>query len=457
MKLLPILTALCLAAAPALAQAPAARPAPGPQAAIGRPAEAPLRLGLNKAHEVRLPAPVRDVIVANPEIADIVVKTPQLAYLIGRKAGSTDAIFLDADGRQVMRLDLHVDLDLGPMRTALQTLLPGSNVEVQAVNNSIFLTGTAPSPVAAENARLLAAKFAGDDANVVNMMTVPGGEQVVIRVKVAEMQRQVAKNLGLRLLASRGDVAVGSGTGSSAFDPTGIFGTVALGLAGRVFEQLDLFIDALEEDGLVKTLAEPNLTAVSGEAANFLAGGEFPVPVGRDEDDGTITLEFKRFGVSLNFTPVVLSSGRISLRIQTEVSALSSEGAIQTAGLVVPALSVRRVETNVEMASGNSLVLAGLLRNDATNTVSGLPWLKDMPVLGTLFRSTAFQRNETELVIVASPYIVRPTAPGEIALPTDGFAPPNDIDLFLLGRLHDAYRRPGQPAKLEGPFGYIMQ
>ncbi len=217
-------------------------------------------------------------------------------------------------------------------------------------------------------------------------------------------------------------------------------------------------IDALERDGLVKSLAEPNLTAVSGENAKILVGGEFPVPVA--QDDGQISIEFKEFGIALLFTPVVLDSGLISIRLETEVSTLSDQGALEFDAIIVQALTVRRAETTVELPSGGTLVIAGLLQSDILNMINGLPGLKDIPVLGALFRSVDFQRNETELVVTVTPYLIRPVDDPQIRLPTDGFAPASDIDLYLLGRLHGVYAGPGKlppTGALRGPVGYIME
>ena len=242
----------------------------------------------------------------------------------------------------------------------------------------------------------------------------------------------------------------GTGVGPNAF------GTATF--ASGAFTALSTMIDALEQQGLVKTLAEPNLTAVSGENANFLVGGEFPIPI--PQDDSQITIEFREFGVLLTFTPVVLSSGAISLKISTEVSQLSTQGQVTLSNFIIPALTVRRAETTVEMPSGGTMIIAGLLQNDIRNTIDGFPGLKDIPVLGALFRSVAFKKNETELVITVTPYLVLPVSESAVTLPTDGFAPASDFDLYLLGRLHDVYRREEETTALgrvQGPIGYIME
>jgi pilus assembly protein CpaC len=336
--------------------------------------------------------------------------------------------------------------------------MPKDDVQVTSVNNNVFLSGSVGSAAAAEDARRIARRFVAEDANVVNMLEVSADQQVVLRVRVAEMQRTAIKELGLSYAFSR----VAGNFPSIGFN---LFEGLGANAAGSAFAQFltsntsfAVLIDALENNGLVKTLAEPNLTAVSGEAANFLAGGEFPIPVSQDEN--TITVEFRPFGIGLDFTPVVVSSGHISLRVQTEVSALSSAGAVTIGGITVPALTVRRAATTVELPSGGSLVIAGLLQDDITTSVDGIPGLKDLPVLGALFRSARFRREETELVIAVTAYLVNPIEPQQVTLPTDGFAPASDIDRYLFGRLAATYaksERVPSADELKAPTGYIME
>ncbi|HYD69882.1 type II and III secretion system protein family protein [Azospirillum sp.] len=421
-------------------------------------AEQSITLSMTKARSFDLPVDVRDVLIANPDIADVVVKSSRQVYVIAKAVGDTNAFFLDEGGNQVLKLDIRVEADLRAVREAIGTLMPDADIEVRAVNQNIALVGTVGSAVAAENARAIARRFVAGDNNVINMLKVSGSQQVVIRVRVAEVRRTVAKKLGVNLLAQDGGRFSFQTFGGGV---TNTFGQIAHRGATFGLENLEVAVQALEKDGLLKTLAEPNLTALSGENASFLAGGEFPVPVGRSEDERgtTVTIEFKQFGIGLNFTPVVLDGGRISLRIATEVSELSTEGAIRLSDLVIPALAVRRANTTVEIPSGGSLVLAGLLNNRMTNEINGLPFLADIPVLGALFRSPQFQRDETELVVIATPYIVSPTAPDRLALPTDGFAPASDIDLFLFGRLYSRYADPAKapPPPTDRPVGYIME
>ena len=477
---------LPLAAPPAGAQSPAPAPAAAP--AAPKPATArideggrgqPITLTTTKARQITMPVDVRDVVVADPTVADVLIKTPRLVYLIGSKVGDTNAIFLDAQGRQVLKLDIRVNRDLTALRTALTDLVPGSDVKVETLGQDLVLSGDVPTAGGADSVRQLARRFVDKDEALVNMMKVTGSQQVVIRVKVAEVQRTVTKRLGFDFAdlgrhfvlglanATAGVTAVTSvgnalttsntvGGISSLFnDSTGHYGIIGLNNFGHN-GQYSTAIEALEQNGLLKILAEPNLTAISGEPASFLAGGEFPVPTGRDQNNN-ITITYKPFGVSLAFTPVVLSNGRISLRVSTEVSELSTEGAIILGTISLPSLAVRRAQTTVEIPSGGSLMLAGLLRNDAANTVRGLPGLKDLPVLGALFRSNNFLTNETELVVIATPVIVNPSTPTAMTAPTDGFSPPTDLDIFFLNSLYARYgggRASGRP---ERPVGYIMR
>lgn len=442
-----------LAAALALlAGAAAAQPV-----ALALSGDRQLDLTTTKAVLVTLPRDATDVLVADLEVAEIVIKTPRLAYLIGLKPGDTNAFFLDAAGNRILTLDIRVEKDLTALRRMLDELLPSADISLRAINGDIVLSGEVPSAEVAEDARLLARRFVEDDSEVINLMRVTRPEQVLIQVRVAEMRRSIAKKLGVSLFGRNGDDSFRTGAPALGTLFNDAFGqTVITGSIGG-FETLQAMIEALEAEGYVKTLAEPNLTAMSGESANFLAGGEFPVPVGED-DRGRITLEFKPFGVSLRFTPVVLDNGRISMRIATEVSALSDEGAFELASIRVPGLTVRRAETAVEIPSGGSLVLGGLLRNDAANQLQGLPWLADLPILGALFRSSQFQRDETELVVIAVPYIVRPADPRDLTLPTDGFASASDLDHYLLGRLYERYSGPWRDgAPPAGSFGYIVE
>ena len=422
-------------------------------------------LGLNKAAIVELPVAARDVLVSNPAIVDAVVRTNRRTYLIGLAVGQTNAFFFNESGQQILNLEIRVARDLTGLRESLRQYFPKARIDVESINDHVVLSGMVASASDASKAQDFAARYiGGDKEHVLNMLGIEGKEQVMLKVTVAEMQRNVIKQLGVNLssASSFGDFALQLAT-SNSFS---VQGTALGGLTAQPSyngDGLQGAIRALERDGILRTLAEPNLTAISGESAKFLAGGEFPVPTSRDRD-GNVQLEFKPFGVGLNFTPVVLSEGRISLKISTEVSELSSEGAyvLQGAdgdGVTVPGLKVRRAETTLELPSGGSLVMAGLLSDTMRQNIDGVPGVKDVPVLGQLFRSQDYQKNETELVVIVTPYLVDPTSRKNLALPTDGFAPASDMDAILMGRLNATYGARGAAPgdnSLQGPVGFVV-
>ena len=397
--------------------------------------------------------------VADPAIADVQVQSPTLIYLFGRRAGTTSVYAVDEQGDMLLRRELTVTHDLDRLRRALGQLLPGAAVRVDSVDRSLVLEGEVATPVQAQEARELAQRFLGADEALINRVRVAAPTQVNLRVRIAEVSRNVNKEFGINweALFDVGDFVFGfatgrdfipAGGGSFLRAPSGASSVVG-GYRGTNAD-VNAIIDALAEEGLITLLAEPNLVALSGETASFLAGGEFPIPVAADDDE--VEIEFKEFGVSLAFTPTVLGPDRISLRVRPEVSELSTNGAISVNGLVIPALATRRAETTVKLASGQSFAIAGLLSNGTNNNVSKFPGLGDIPVLGTLFRSTRFQRDETELVIIATPYIVRPVDdPTLLAIPVDGLRAPTDIERILGGQLY------GTTAHLRGPVGFVLQ
>ncbi len=456
-----------------------------------------MSLGLNKAAVVELPVDAADVLISNPEIADAIVRSARRTYLLGMEVGETNAFFFDAAGRQVLNLEIRVERDLDSLLSVLGRHLPTARIEVEAINDNIMLTGAVPNAAAASKARDIAARFVGDEAKVLNMLSIEGKEQVLLKVTIAEMQRTLIKQLGIDLssVTSIGDLALrlatsnnfslqGQSLGGLTTAPTSQRAPTA---GGSVFPQssganfsdanggsyVDGAIRALERSGLLRTLAEPNLTAISGESANFLVGGEFPVPSDRDTN-GNVRIEFKPFGVGLAFTPVVLSEGRISLKISTEVSELSSDGAfvaqggtftnsdgnlVQVNGVTIPALRVRRAETAVELPSGGSLALAGLLQETTRQNIDGVPGAKDIPILGSLFRSRDYLNAETELVVIVTPYLVDPKHESEFVLPTDDSIPASDLETILLGRLNGTENASKSDLKktLQGPVGFIME
>ncbi len=438
---------------------------------LGKPSEAVRNIGLStgKAQLIRLPVKVTDVIIADPAVADVVVKSPELVYLLGRAVGSTNAIFLDAEGAVIYSLNLVVLQDLGELRAALRAIMPNEDVMVTSVRGNIVLSGAVTSPRVAEDARQIAIRFVAAAINVISHLRVVAEQQVMLRVRMVEVRRRIIKSLGIR-------AAIGTGKAVREAAPTLIQDLTGTGIIGPLAEgqirfglfpgpfnnplrNVGLALDALESEGLIKTLAEPNLTALSGETASFLAGGEVPVPAGVDSN-GNLTITFRNFGVELEFTPTVLDTGHINLQVRTEVSEVDNSQSAVVQGTSVPGFRVRRATTTVEMASGGALVIGGLLQNDFSNIVAGLPGLANLPILGALFRSTDFTKGETELVVTVSAFLVRPVDDRAIVLPTDGFAPASDIDMFLLGRLHTEYGRPGSTpptGRVQGPIGFIME
>jgi len=432
-------------------------------------------LPLNKAVIVELPQDARDVLVSNPEIVDAVVRTSKRTYLLGRAVGQTNAYFFGEDGKQMLNLEIRVERDMADLDRLLKKFLPSARIQVDSLNDNIVLAGTVKSAAQADRARDMAARFVGSPERVLSMVSIDGEEQVLLKVRVAEMQRSLAKQLGVDLdaLFTVGEVAFDvitqnpfSLVGQSLSSGRSVVGYNQGGTA------VDGTIRALEQTGLVRTLAEPNLTAISGESANFLAGGEFPVPSSRDRD-GNVLIEFKPFGVGLGFTPVVLSEGRISLKISTEVSELSNEGSFQlrggftvdpdsgqlvlVEGVTVPALKVRRAETTVELPSGGSIVMAGLLQETTRQNIDGLPGAKDVPVLGQLFQSRDFQNSETELVVIVTPYLVGAVNEKQLATPVDGYATAAELETSLLGRLNAVYGvngTAGTKHQYKGPVGF---
>jgi len=504
----------------------------------GGPQSASLVLPLGKSAIIDLPADARDILISNPSIADATVRTSRRAYVIGRQLGQTNIFFFDASGRQIANVEIRVEPDVQPLNDILRRHTPDANISAEAVNGSIVLSGTARSASEAERAQQIAGQFlqnsvqgsqsAGEN-RIVNLVSVEGSEQVLVRVRIVEMSRTLVRQLGINLNyeqmvnqllpddrfvnvatengfsingAALGGVSIAGGVAQNILQPTGLTypganvisptqptgtggvqgyqfdpttGQVTYGPASiRTDQQTDASIEAFERAGLLRVLAEPNLTAISGEAARFLAGGEFPVPV--NSDDGQISVEFKPFGVGLAFTPVVMSGGRISLKVATEVSELTSEGAISTGdvpvrnadgtttvirGITIPALQVRRAETTLEMPSGGSMVLAGLIQERSRHAYEGVPGVMNAPVLGSLFRSRDFINNETELVIIVTPYLVRPTSPDQLRTPADGFRNPSEGESLLTGRLNSIYR-PAQSRgegdqQLQGPHGHVIE
>ena len=421
-------------------------------------------LPLNKTRPIELDRAVRDVIIGNPEIADVVVRAPGQVYLIGRTVGETNVFLVDAKGNLVRKLEVVVQPDGSAVEAAIRQLLPKERINAKGVGNSVVLSGVASSDGAAAQAQQIARRFVPADENIVNMITVGSEQQVLIKVKVAEIQKSVLKELGASNILDPQNL--GPLTLDLATAATGLSASTFAGVLGISSSDTDTTFQLLETHGLLRTLAEPNLLAISGEPASMLAGGEYPVlAVSDDGDTGTVSVEYKPFGVSLAFLPVVIAPGRIWLKVSTEVSALSAQNSV-----VVPfgddsfqilGLSTRRANSTIELPSGGGIMIAGLLQNDITSSVNGVPGLMDLPILGSLFRSTSFQRNETELVILVNVMLAKPVDPDQLATPTDGFAPSHDLDRYFLGKMQSLYvKRPpegSQPSEgPKGPIGYII-
>ncbi|MDF7775032.1 type II and III secretion system protein family protein [Sphingomonas sp. AOB5] len=458
-----------------------------PAAAQAVPASASagvLQLNTGRGRLVTLDTQMSDVFVANEAIADVQVRSPTQIYIFGKSPGETTVSITNKQGRVIFATTVRVGNNIDSIDSMLRLAMPEAQIVATPMNGLVLLTGTVASPGDAAEAERLVQAFVGENVKIVSRLRTATPLQVMLQVRFAEVSRSFLKNVGVNLLTrDQGNgisVGVGSGTRtpgtigtpdlsnlpvldasskfgfpagtiSLPFDPargdfvypgTGTTNTflknpatfTSLGIAGRLLG-LDVLsaIDLGERIGQVTTLATPNLTALSGETATFLAGGEIPIPI--SQGLGAVSVEYKQYGVSLAFTPTVMSDGRISLRVRPEVSQLSAAGAVQLNGTTIPALTTRRTETSIELGSGESMMIAGLVQNSHDNSIDKAPGLGDVPVLGALFRSNAFQRNETELVIVITPYLVKPVNANDIVLPTDGYAAPNDFERILGGQL----------------------
>jgi pilus assembly protein CpaC len=423
-------------------------------------------LSVGEGQMVSLPRSVASVWTSNPKVADVYVNSPRSVNLFGKEAGEATVIATAADGSVVYGAHVRVNQNISSINEILHQAIPESDIRVQTIGQIAVLNGTVGSPEDAAQAEMLvkAALNPGVDTtkdgaalNIVpvSRLKVATPLQVNLKVRIAEVSRDLLKQIGVNLLSrdTTGGFQFGVGQGHpGTITATGKTFNIAatgttLGLGGKLLG-LDLLgtLDLAETDGLVTILAEPNLTALSGETASFLAGGEFPIPV--SQSLGAVTIEYKQYGVGLAFTPIVLEDGRISMRVRPEVSELSDAGSVTLNNFKVPALTTRRAETTVELGSGQSFMIAGLLRNTNSNSINKAPLLGDLPIIGALFRSTKYQRQETELVIVVTPYLVRPVS-GQIALPTNGYRAPTDVERQLEGQSYKGVS--GAPARLPAP------
>src|ERR1700716_2557993 len=430
-----------------------------------------LALGIGKSVVVDFPRDVKDVLVADPKIANAVVRSAQRAYIIGAAVGQTNIVFFDSEGKPVAAYDIAVKRDLNGVRAALKQTLPYSGIQIEGVGDGVMLTGSVSSPIEAQQAGDLAARLVGGADKVVNSIAVRGRDQVMLKVTVAEVRRDIVKQMGVDLSAS-----MNSGTTIVKFNNTNPFTANSgplvpgngLGASFGSMPSVQATLRAMETAGVVRTLAEPNLTAISGESATFISGGEFPIPTGvscQTTTAGAIgqcvqTVSYKKFGISLNFTPVVLTEGRISLRVMTEVSEVSTENALTggAGGTTIPSIKTRRAETTLEIPSGGSMAMAGLIQEQTKQAVNGIPGIDSLPVLGALFRSQDFVNNQTELMVLVTPYIVRAVAQKDLSRPDDGFAPASDSQSDLLGSINRIYGVPGraEPARnYRGTYGFI--
>lgn len=430
-----------------------------------------LSLPRGKSAVVELPVDVRDILITNPAVADAVLRTPRRIYVMGLTTGQTDAVLFDASGRRILSLNIRVDADAGALSETINRVIPNARVRVEALADSVILTGIVANPIDADRAALIAQRYVSKPEQVLNMLSVAGKDQVMLKVRIVEVQRSVIKQLGVNLNAilqqGSGNFFINQAANFSVNGALPGGGSIGGAYTGDNGDSLTGSIRAFERVGLVRTLAEPNLTAVSGEAARFLAGGEYPVPI--NLDDGKVTVEYKPFGVGLAFTPVVMSGGRIALKISTEISELSTQGAFTVGGgtgsgtdatLTIPALTVRRAETSVELSSGSSMMIAGLLQQTTKENLDSLPGVGSVPVIGSLFRSRDYLSGDTEMVVLVTAYLVDPQNPSAFQTPADGLRFANDAETILFGKLNRTVNAPpGANAgrTWQGPIGYVIE
>lgn len=439
-------------------------------------ASSSLKVPMNRAVVVESDVPFGELSVANPGIADIATLSDRTIYVLGKAPGRTTLTLLGPDGRLITNVDVQVSPDIAEFKERLGQILPGEAIEVRTANDGIVLSGTVSSIARLDRALDLAERYA--PGRVSNLMTVGGTQQVMLKVRFAEMQRSVSKNLTSSLAFQADGGNIGSVGGSQVFssgsnlinlfdgDPTtnvsssnNRAGAMTIGLSAGGLE-FAVLLEALESKGVVRTLAEPNLTALSGQYAHFLAGGEYPIPV--VDNNGNSAIEYKPFGVLLGFTPRVVEDDIINLEVKAEVSAIDTTVSISNGGFSINAFSVRRSSTTVELRDGQSFAIAGLLQDDFNDLSAQVPWLGDIPVLGALFRSADYSRNQSELVIIITAHLVSPTRGEALALPTDRIKIPTERELFLLGKVTGKNKPRGAAGEVAsqdftGSYGYVME
>ena len=422
-----------------------------------------LEVPMNRAVVLESDVSFAELSIANPGIADISTLSDRSIYVLGKTPGRTTLTLLSAEGTLITNVEVQVTTDVAEFKERLNQILPGEKIEVRTANDGIVLSGTVSSTAKLARALDLAQRYAPD--RVSNLMTVGGTQQVMLKVRFAEMQRSVAKNLSSSIAIGGTNESVETGTwlsGSNALGRDvvtrqGVNSAALLGFTTGSL-QIGILLEALESKGVVRTLAEPNLTALSGQEASFLAGGEYPVPV---SDDGTITVEYKPFGVEMKFTPTVVDGDLINLQIAAAVSSLDGSVTQESNGIQLAAFKRRETQTTVEMRDGESFAIAGLLQDDFRDLNGQVPWLGDIPILGTLFRSVEYQRAQSELVIIVTPHLVTPTRGEALALPTDRVRLPTEAELFLFGEVGKAATTgaAGEVARQDftGSYGYVME
>jgi len=433
----------------------------------------PLSVPMNRAVVLKSDAAFSELSIANPKIADISTLSDKSIYVLGKTPGRTTLTLLDAKGQLITNVEVRVTPDIAEFKERLNQILPGEHIQVRTANDGIVLSGTVSSTTKLDRALDLAERYAPQ--RVSNLMTVGGTQQVMLNVRFAEMQRSVAKNLSASLAIGAGSgnfkLTGGNGqftnaakqTNALGLNPTsgaaGMNGAYTIGFSAGSL-QFAVLLEALESRGMVRTLAEPNLTALSGQPAKFLAGGEYPIPV--LDKNGGVTVQYKPFGVQLNFTPTVVDGDLINLKMKAEVSGVDSTVSFNNGGFSVNAFKTRSTSTTVEMRDGQSFAIAGLLQDDFTDLIGQVPWLGKIPILGALFRSSDFNHKQSELVIIVTPHLVHPTKGLALSLPTDRVTPPSEKDLFLFGRVTGKHRPKGSAGEVakqdfSGSYGYVME
>lgn len=433
-------------------------------------ASAPLNVPMNRAVVVESDVPFAELNIANPGIADISTLSDKSIYVLGKSPGRTTLTLLAADGSLISNVDVHVTPDIAEFKERLQQILPGENIEVRTANDGVVMSGTVSSTAKLDRALDLAERYA--PKRVSNLMSVGGTQQVMLKVRFAEMNRSVSKNLSASLGISGGTnsgILAGTGTltdgaklntlltGGTISSTRPALGRAALGFSAGSLE-FAVLLEALESKGVVRTLAEPNLTALSGQEAKFLAGGEYPIPVA--QSSGKVTVEYKPFGVELNFTPTVVDEDIINLQINAAVSSIDTTVTLQNNGFSINAFKRRETSTTVEMRDGESFAIAGLLQDDFRDLNGQVPFLGDIPIIGALFRSSEYQRAQSELVIIVTPHLVTPTRGEALALPTDRVKIPTEKELFLFGKVAGSQKgAAGEVARQDfsGSYGYVME